>query len=345
MINRLEISKKVLTLRKAKINPDFKGKSVLVNDPFEFVSLWLKRNKHLDALFYWQQAKEFYNASLLLPLTAAPLTNYYCFLNATKALLKVKNVTFNNWHGLKGKAKYKQVGLHNEEVTLCLGGVFPKLCEYLEQPITTKISYTLRQLLYNLVYIHRSYCLTYPKEAAKELFIPIERNYFIRDSIEKKIYFIMELDKSFASGHTANKIASNFSSDDIEQNREVRFNHFFEYEGTFAISKLIKNPDFRNFHKEIRFNTQYIAGSSKRWYIKRDDVDDSIAIGSLPIAMAAMHRLSEMSRYDPLRLSKTLDSNCNWLLSEFIRNSPLQFIDEVASEITGFELSTPRSSS
>lgn len=90
MFYRLEISKKSLTLRKAKISPNFQGKSVLVKDPFEYVNLWLKRNKHTEALFYWQQAKEFYEASLLLPLTAAPLTNYYCFLNATKALLKVK---------------------------------------------------------------------------------------------------------------------------------------------------------------------------------------------------------------------------------------------------------------
>lgn len=343
MFYRLEISKKPLTLRKAKISPNFQGKSVLVKDPFEYVNLWLKRNKHTEALFYWQQAKEFYEASLLLPLTAAPLTNYYCFLNATKALLKVKSVTFDNWHGLKGTAKNKQVGLHNEEVTLCIGGVFPKLCEFLEQPITAKIEYSLRQILYNLVYIHRSYCLTYPKDASKELFIPVDNNYFKRDSNAKKIYFVAELDKSFSNGHTGNKISTIFSSENLEEKREVEFLESLEYEESFSIKKLIKDEGFIDFHKRIRFNMQYIAGTSKRWYIKRNDGENVINLGSLPLAMAAMHRLSEMSRYDPLRLSKTLDSNCNWLLSEFIRNSPLQFIDEIASEITGFEFLTPRS--
>lgn len=343
MFYKLEISKKPLTLRKAKISPNFESKSVLVKDPFEYVNLWLRRNKHTDALFYWQQAKEFYEASLLLPLTAAPLTNYYCFLNATKALLNAKGIDFNNWHGLKGRAKNKQVGLHNEEVTLCMGGVFPELCQYLEQPINAKTEYSLRQILYNLVYIHRSYCLTYPKDSNKELFIPVDNDYFKRDSNERKIYFVAELDKSFANGHTGNKISSIFSSEKLEENRTVQFLEALEYQNSFSIKKLIKNESFIDFHKRIRLNMQYIAGSSKRWYIKRNDVENVIDLGSLPLAMAAMHRLSEMSRYDPLRLSKTLDSSCNWLLSEFIRNSPLQFIDEIASEITGFEFLIPRS--
>lgn len=342
MNNILLLSKKNLSLRKARIKPNFGGKSVLVIDPFEFVSLWLKRNKHTDAQFYWQQAKEFYNASLLLPLTAAPLTNYYCFLNATKALLKVKGVEFDNWHGLKGKALKKQIGLHNEEITLCVGGVFPKLCEFLEEPIISKETYTLRQLLYNLVYIHRSYCLTYPKDEKKELFIPLEKTYFLRSPLEKKISFVLELDNSFVSGHTLNKVSLSFNPVNEENLATIKFKEDYEYRGSFNIKNLIKDEEFISFHKEIRKKTQYIAGSSKRWYIKRDNLENSINLGSLPIAMAAMHRLSEMSRYDPLRLSKTLDSSCNWLLSEFIRNSPIQFMDEMASEITGLEFLTPR---
>lgn len=342
MQHTLQISKKDLTLRKARINPDFKSKSVLVSEPFEFVNLWLKRNKHNDAQFYWLQAKEFYNASLLLPLTAAPLTNYYCFLNATKALLSVKNISFDNWHGLKGRKLDKQIGLHNEEVTLCIGGVFPKLCEYLEETISQPQAYTLRNLLYNLVYIHRSYCLTYPKEGNKELFIPLNKNYFVRDPNEKKISFISEIDKSFANGHTLNKIQDNFKLSDLEDYKIIEFSENITYTDLFRINNIIKEEPFINFHKKLRRHTQYIAGNSKRWYIKRFDIDNSIKLGSLPIAMAAMHRLSEMSRYDPLRLSKTLESNCNWLLSEFIKHSPTQFIDEIASEITGFEFLIPR---
>jgi hypothetical protein len=48
-----------------------------------------------------------------------------------------------------------------------------------------------------------------------------------------------------------------------------------------------------------------------------------------------MHRLSEMTRYAPQALVKHLDKNHSWLLTEFINKSPLQFIDEISSEITG----------
>lgn len=138
LLSKLVLSKRNITLRKAIQSPDFDSKTVLVTDPFEYVSLWLRREKNHDAHFYWQQAQEFYKASQLLPLTASPLSNYYCFLNAVKALLLVKDIPFENWHGLKGKTLNKAIGLHNEGVILCIGGVFPALCNYFEQPITVK---------------------------------------------------------------------------------------------------------------------------------------------------------------------------------------------------------------
>jgi len=39
---------------------------------------------------------------------------------------------------------------------------------------------------------------------------------------------------------------------------------------------------------------------------------------SLTITFAAIHRLSELTRYSPELLAKYLDGRYNWLLSEFI---------------------------
>ena len=47
------------------------------------------------------------------------------------------------------------------------------------------------------------------------------------------------------------------------------------------------------------------------------------------------------SRYDPLQLDRLLAGQKNWLLSEFIEMSPSQFIDEIASEITGYQFLVP----
>ncbi|WP_255654844.1 YaaC family protein [Caldibacillus sp. 210928-DFI.2.18] len=71
---------KNLTLYKAIKSPNFEGKTVLVNDPWEYVEMWLKRNNHNDeALFYWQQSRQFYEASTMLPLTSSPLTTSIVF--------------------------------------------------------------------------------------------------------------------------------------------------------------------------------------------------------------------------------------------------------------------------
>ena len=54
-----------------------------------------------------------------------------------------------------------------------------------------------------------------------------------------------------------------------------------------------------------------------------------------------MHRLSELTRYEPEKLAKHFDCNQNWLLSEFIKLALPQFIDEISSEITGLEFKIP----
>lgn len=80
---------------------------------------------------------------------------------------------------------------------------------------------------------------------------------------------------------------------------------------------------------------------SRLWYIKREGIDGVIPRNPMSLTFAGMHRLSELSRYEPVVLSKHLGSQHNWLLSEFIKNAPYQFIDHIASEITGEEFMSP----
>ena len=86
------------------IYDNFNNKSILVDDPWEYVELWIKRKgNNDDALFYWNQARSFYKATKLLPNTSAPLSAYYSFLNASKALLEVRNISYAEKHGVTGR--------------------------------------------------------------------------------------------------------------------------------------------------------------------------------------------------------------------------------------------------
>ena len=59
--------------------------------------------------------------------------------------------------------------------------------------------------------------------------------------------------------------------------------------------------------------------------------------------LIVMHRLSELSRYNPGILSNYLASDQSWLLSEFISLAPFQFINGISAEITSQQLGIPRS--
>jgi hypothetical protein len=51
-----------------------------------------------------------------------------------------------------------------------------------------------------------------------------------------------------------------------------------------------------------------------------------------------MHRLSELSRYDPDKLSRHFNNRYGWLLQEFLARTLDQVLDDLNSEITGYEV-------
>lgn len=112
---------KDLVFRKSIINPQFSKKTVLTDSHWHYIELLLKSSKTEDnekALNYWLQAKNFYIATQSLDLISKPLTTYYCFLNATKALLTYKGIVFDPKHGISGSTTPGQTKLKNEMVKL-----------------------------------------------------------------------------------------------------------------------------------------------------------------------------------------------------------------------------------
>jgi uncharacterized protein (UPF0332 family) len=324
---------KTLTLHKSKIAPKIGGKTILANSVWEYVALWLKREHQEKALFNWQQAEHFYKASKLLPKTSAPLPLYYCFLNASKALLLVKNISFSDRHGITGNKKEGKVSLINEIVVFKGGGILPELCKYFEESAQRE-TYSLKELLYNLPYLHRAYMLTYTSQ--KELFIPLFNPMFVRKCRSKEAWFCAELKGKDATGNVISKLPAGFEKDQgVTDKFIIRRKKRFKWNG-----RQQKNivESLKKYHKKIRQHAYYINGNQRLWYLKRTGgFTDYIRRTSTTITFATMHRLSELARYSPENLAKHLDSSHNWLFSEFIDLAAEQFVDEIASEITGKE--------
>ncbi|MFZ1180891.1 MAG: YaaC family protein [Herbaspirillum sp.] len=335
--HKLQIARKAVRLHGCLIAPDFRIQRVLCSDPWEFVALWLKRHHKKDALFYWEQSRHFYNASVTLPSLSAPLTSYYCFLNATKALLSASEQPFKENHGIGGRSLPGPKSLSHEILDFQGNGILSALCKYLGEPDNAGKSYTLKELFWHIPFIHRAFCLTY--KGTTELFIPLNAHVFMRRDESKEAWFQAEIDHRYVNAHTKRVILPGFELFEEEQKHFIRRKRRFRWSGRDVENSI---EEFKRYHKTIRRRVVPIYSSENRWYLKKSVAKhDKFSNSQIVLIYAAMHRLSELSRYDPIALAGHFNVNHNWLLSEFIRAAPNQFIYGMASEITGSEFIKP----
>ena len=333
----LRIDGRQLKPHKCIVHPLLGTRTVLTNSPWGFVSSWLKRERKEDALFFWNQARNFHLASSGIALESAPLLHYYTFMNATKALLVAKGVPFQPTHGVRAYHSRRggRVSLFNECVRIMNSGVLPALSGYLGETEAQMI-HTLQELLFNLPYVHRTYCLTYKSQ--KDMFIPLTDCDFVVDPVTKVAYFRGNLSKDFAHARYTKSLPSTFIPNPLGDTiRSIRS----------AATTTLTNKDLRSagdrsnvarLNQAIRVDLQYINGAQTLWYAKSVVTGPRrLARYPLTLTLAAMHRLSELCRYKPMELASLLAGQKNWLLSEFIQLAPSQFIDELGAEITGHQ--------
>ena len=328
---------KEILLRKPIISADLPSKTVLTDSTWGFVEIYLKSKNQNDALFYWEQAKNFYESTKTLSLVSKPLTAYYCFLNASKALLEVKNIGYALSHGVTGKRVDGHIRIQNEIIKFQPEGVVSGLGVYLGENIPEGgEEYTLKDILYNLQYIHRSFTITYKNRA--ELFIPILEPRFVYNKIEKKGWLEVKLEAEHSNARTLRKLVG-YGLDKSYNNSvsyTIRRNKKFKWEVRNRVPSPQSLDKLQSYHKRMRKELRYIYSSNSLWYVKRKDLQNFVIEKStLTLIIAGMHRLSELSRYDPQTLSKHLEKDASWLLTEFINKSIYQFIDQISSEITG----------
>ena len=368
-------------INKAYTNQQFVKTTILADDIFTYVSFFymthrkamqykdasLKEKygdvKQYDYEFYWRQAENFYQAYRSMPFETKPVAAYYCMLNAAKSYISYAASSaddFVNQFGIHGISECKGIeesvifDLDRIQVKHKDRGVFPLLGEKLDgdfkEKWKTEESYSLKQLLYILCFVHRAYVLTYStKNKIEELFVPLFNHTiptYYRGN-DNKSYLVSFIDLK----HYVKKssVLSSFSSEFVECRDEysdidrkntnkniaiIRSKNGLPYY-TDSISKEIKSEN-----NMFRRNFVYIHGNSRMWYIKRTNLasDNIINLNSMTINMAVMHRISEIARYKPEQLNRMLRSKEKWLIHEYISNSLEQFIDEISAEITKQEI-------
>lgn len=205
-------------------------------------------------------------------------------------------------------------------------------------------THSLDDILSNLPFIHRAYSLTRNKDS--ELFIRIQRPRYVHHPTTDKVWFTAEVVGRQADRRVLRWIPPHFEIDEgYTEQRVIRSTHrvkWFPKRGADNAAKSAAIARLRTRHRKLRLDIVPISASEELWYLKRKLAGYKIIDRyGLTLIMMAMHRLSELARYDPKGLSRHLNGKENWLLNEFLRLAPAQFVDEISSEITGLEFRMP----
>lgn len=338
----IKLNAREVQILKAYTNPSFTGRNVYTNSIFNYVELWLRQggSARSESLDYWLQAKAFYEASITLPLSAKPLTAYYCCMNASKALLACHGIDLMHIsHGVASARDQQTKVFKNNKIRLLPSGVYGNLAKILGEPINSKVDCSVYELLYNIPCVHRPFTLSFSE--ANELFIHIEMCGFDIDD-HKRLYYQFRISKKYMQG-----IAKKYLPKQLEFIPEKfnQDNDKYCYYRTKRSKKLKWNihqhptsarlVGLKEYYKKIRPLFYYVDRGTLAWYIKKDLPGKTLNKSPLLLIYPVMHWMSELVRYNPQLFAHFMKGKYNWLISEFVDVGLLQFIDGISSEITG----------
>lgn len=360
-MSELRYKGRTLWMMSPYTSANYSEKAILTKSTFNFVDAWLLKKKIAgeitdEPLYYWRQAKNYYVESIDVKSEVKPLLNYYCCLNTVKCLISKNGIQVSNiTHGV-GRQKATGTKLEDQIIDFLGTGALKLLRTHLGSD-GGEGTYSLKSILYNIVAIHRAYTYTYP--ADRELFIPLKSlKYYKKDGLDR-ITVTLDINKpgdlsqlnNIPSSFTLttktkedwDKICGESSAERLRwaiAENKLYFRYKGEVEWTETSGEDDKVDALANLHKKTRPYFQYISADTPLWYLKISDNSnkDILNYSSLVLSYAAMHCLSEMVRYVPDTYAKLLDSECAWLITEFIEVGMDQFIDEIASEITGLNI-------
>lgn len=359
-----------LRLRKAFTDAEIASHTVLTDDVFSYVDFYFKTHKKtlreasgkpLEAnhIYYWQQARNFYNAAKILPIDASPLPMYYCMLNATKAFLFYSAIKYDDIkdalgrHGLHECQSESEVHILNLDsiyVQRDNRGVFPQFARMLHPdfatlwPTNRDGSVSLKQLLYHLPFVHSSYISTYGIARRDEKFVPLKANTSPRFMYSKdnKIRLVVDLDRNYFKQNATtipDDVKCNISDSLMVNDKDKNKEHF-----QLVSSGCYKKKEIQTVYNMFRRDFSYIAGDKRIWYLKKKKMGESDIenINSMVLEIAAVHRFSEIVRYKPEQMIKLLNGKENWIIHEFLSMVLDQFMDEITCEITKQEIMPTR---
>lgn len=313
---------------------------IRVSDIWSFWQYIIKRyeKKYSGEKMFLQtlldQAKYFYSAAESAPIKSQPLLYYYSFLNLVKVIINVNklnaygsNIEYN--HGVDSCKIQKGDSLKNLYIEIKgLGGrmlsvdytFMTQMGDQITTPPRHKIF--IEEMLKSCIGIHQTYCET---SNCKENFFQVDNLKLYRDGC--KLYSKFKIINCNTQIQTSlRSVGYNVIAECDEEGN----NTYYWQEEKLMLHYNPTKWDYYNLASTIREKGiwYYTDGEKYRTYISTNPLH----ISSESIIYNLMFFFGSITRYHPYMFEKLLSDRQMWLITEFLKTQPMQFLHIVTSK-------------
>lgn len=290
-----------------------------------------------------EQAKYFYDAAEKAPIKSQPLLYYYSFLNLVKVVINVNalssyGTSYTYYHGVEScgiKKKDKLQDLYVEIKSLLLPpGTVPKpgklpdlsvAYTFMTQmgdnvPCPPPYKLNIVDMLKACIGIHRTYCET---NNEREIYIKLSDLKLYREGKTLSCkYEITKCDAAISAQLTA-------AGYNIIQETDAGITHYYWVEKRTMLTYKETKFDYFMLAKQLRDKGiwYFTDGSRYRTFISISPLH----ISTESIIYILMFFFGSITRYHPYMFDKLLTEQQMWLISEFLKTQPKQFLHAVTS--------------
>ena len=324
----------------------FGANNAWVSDIWAFWDLIIRRHKiktkkaekkYNFLLSLLEQAKYFFQAAETTPIKSQPLLYYYSFMNLAKIVVKI---SVSDSHAIWQSKRYMHgvsarpgtMSSLNDSKISCIddinhANVAKLFLEVMGNTFTSGQEFGVKELLASCLGIHRAYTETYN---TKETFFRLDD---LTASVDRRTMNFSAVihDCTNESAATLRRDYPNISNLDDSGNSTDCFK--WKEELIRAKSGDCTKKDLFALASKLR--------QSGIWSITNGR-DVSLYISSSPIRLSTesiiyllMFFFGSITRYSPYLFDELLSDKNMWLMSEFLKTQPKQFIYLVTSRVLG----------
>ncbi len=308
----------------------------------------LSKETEKQAIAFIDQAFEFFEAAQNPRTSSRPLLYYYSFLNLAKTTLLIQRVNIPPapHHGLSDPRENVRARLQLEGQRLRFvkaahdrSQLFPEFVQVLGGEIKRAHEVKVISLLRQIPAIHRTFC-TITGETPS--FMPVKQ-FEVRRS-GSKVFARMILDRTDMDVTKTLKVLrlrDGFKNLFTEVRSPSKNLHELWFETWDVPGASQPRRPIRKLTRGIQAVGVWsiLTGQGYRYYLST--VMPRERFPPLASVYAVMFYLGSITRYKPYDFDRIVSHKFSWLISEFLRTQPIQFLYCLAGHIAGVDVVRP----